>query len=115
MLLGILVLLVGHLLWAVAFAMGYGRLINPIFLLLTTASAFVVAYLSARMKIIVGMSMFVFGAAIGLISRTLLERVGVGIDLVGTPVETFLILLAYNVAYATVGAVAGYLFWRYRR
>ena len=70
-------------------------------------AACVTAYLSSRQKLLVGMSMAVYGALGGMLSDPLYEYFGLYIDHVGTPLETFVIRLVYCSALAALGSVVG--------
>jgi hypothetical protein len=75
-------------------------------------SAFVAAFLAPRRKMLVGLSMAVYGAVLGELMARVYEYFGGHVDHIGGVVATFVILLVYHGALAVVGSVAGILISR---
>lgn len=75
-------------------------------------AAFTAAYLAPHRKVVIGISMAMYGAVIGMLSALGYEYLGLYVDSVGGPLATFLILLAYNGALSIVGSVAGFFLSR---
>jgi hypothetical protein len=70
-------------------------------------AAFVAAYLAPRWKIVIGMSMAIYGALISELMTRGYEHFGGHVDHIGGLVATLLILLVYDAAFSVVGSVAG--------
>jgi len=72
-----------------------------------TFAAFIAAYLAPRWKIVVGMSMAIYGAALGELIARGYEHFGGHVDHIGGLLATLAILLVYHSAFSLVGTVAG--------
>jgi hypothetical protein len=111
---GVAVLVLANALWlAVLLEVKFHELLRIALLGFPSPAAFLVAYLAPRGKIVLGMSMALWGAIIGVLSTSIYDHLGVPVDHIGGPVAVFFVLLAYQLAYCTVGSVIGYLFWRF--
>ena len=75
-------------------------------------AVFIAAYLAPRRKLVVGVSMAIFGASISMLSALGYEYFGFHVDHIGGLFATFLILLSYNAAFCVVGSMAGYFLSR---
>lgn len=113
-LLGVGVLIIGHLLWwGVAAEVLLGEALRLVLFIVPAAAGFMVTYLSPRLKLVLGMSMGVVGAVIGFLAMRIFEYAGYHIDKIGGAAETLVVLLALHLAYAIVGTASGYVVWRY--
>lgn len=113
-LLGVSVLIIGHLSWwGVAAGMPFSEALRMVLFFVPSAAAFLVTYLSPRLKLVSGMSMAVVGTAIGSLAMPFFESAGYHIDKIGGLAETTVTLLALHLAYAFAGTAAGYAVWRY--
>lgn len=113
-LIGIAVLVLANVLWlGMAWETKFYESLRVVLLFFPSLAALLVAYLAPRRKILVGISMAVWGALIGTIATSIYDHLGVPVDHIGGPFSLFLILLAYQLAFCTVGSIAGYLFWRF--
>jgi hypothetical protein len=113
-LLGTCVLIIGHLSWwGVAAEVPFSEALRLALFFVPAAAAFMVTYLSPRLKLVLGMSMGVVGAAIGFLAMRIFENAGYHIDKIGGAVETMVVLLALHLVYAIVGTATGYAVWRY--
>lgn len=70
-------------------------------------AAFAAAYWAPRWKMAVGISMAVYGAALGELMARVYEYLGGHVDHIGGLAATLLILLAYYGAISIVGSLAG--------
>jgi|ERR1700682_3435624 len=110
---GIAVLILANVLWlGVLWEVRFYELVRVTLLIFPSIASFLVAYLAPRRKIVLGISMAVWGAMIGTLATSIYEHFGVPVDQIGGPVMIFFVLLAYQFVFCTVGSVAGYLFWR---
>ena len=78
-------------------------------------AAFVAAYLAPRWKIVVGMSMAIYGAVLGESMARSYEYFGGHVDRIGGLLATLAILLAYNGTLSIVGSAAGAFLSRKRK
>lgn len=73
-------------------------------------AAFAAAYLAPCRKLLVGISMALYGAIVAMLSAYIYEQFGLHVDRIGGLSATFVILLAYYAALSVVGgAVAVFL------
>ena len=70
-------------------------------------AACIAAYLSPKRKLLIGMSMALYGAVMGPLSTPMYEYFGLPVDYIGTPLETFVIYLVYCAIWAVVGSGMG--------
>lgn len=111
-LLGLALLVAGHLLWWGVLLEGpYAETLRIALFFVPALAAFLVAYLAPRHKVLLGMSMGLLGAFIGFLAMVGYERLGYHIDKIGGPLATLGILLAIHLGYSSVGTVAGYFAW----
>ena len=75
-------------------------------------AAFVAAYLAPRRKVVIGMTMAVYGVIFGQLMTTVYEHLGGYVDHIGGILETSIILLGYYLILSLVGSVAGYFLSR---
>lgn len=75
-------------------------------------AAFVAAYLAPRWKIVVGMSMAIYGAVLGELMARVYEYFGGHVDQIGGLLATLVILLVYYLALSLMGSVGGYFLSR---
>lgn len=110
---GIAVLVLANVLWlGVLWEVKFHEWLRILLLGSPSLAAFLVTYLAPRGKIALGISMAVWGAAIGTLSTVIYEHLGVPVDHIGGPGAIFVVLLAYQLAFCSVGSVVGYLLWR---
>ncbi len=110
---GICILILGQMLYiGVLVKINQHELLRLVLLAFPTFAAFIAAYLAPRSKLIVGISMAIFGASISMLSAFTYEYFGFHVDHIGGILVTFLILLAYNAAFCVVGTLAGYFLSR---
>ena len=81
---------------------------------LPVMAAFLVAYLAPHRKVVLGLSMGVLGALLGVVAMSVYQKLGYHVDQIGGPLATFGVLLAIHLAYAAAGTAAGYFVWRIR-
>lgn len=70
-------------------------------------AACITAYLSPNRKLLMGISMALYGAMIGLLSAIGYEYFGLHVDRIGGGLVTFTVLLTYYASLSVVGSVAG--------
>lgn len=87
-------------------------LLRLILLSLPTLGAFFVALFVRDSKLVSALSLAPIGATIGVVSMSLYDRVGLYVDSVGGPFETFVIFLVYHTSACVIGAISG--LWVYR-
>jgi hypothetical protein len=114
-LLGLALLVAGHLLWwGVLLDGAYSEALRVALFFVPAVAAFLVAYLAPRRKLLLGISMGLCGALIGFAAMAGYEHLGYHIDKIGGPLATLAILLAIHLGYSSVGSIAGYFTWRIR-
>lgn len=101
---GIGVFVLGQVLYL---AFSHHELLRIVLLGTPGFAAFVAAYLAPRWKMVVGMSMAIYGAVLGELMARGYEYFGGHADHIGGLVATLLILLAYYGAFSVVGSVTG--------
>lgn len=112
---GAAILVVAHgLWWGVAAGVQHAGYLRILLFVLPVLAAFAVTYLSPTHRVAAGMSMGVVGAVVGIASMVLYKHLGYHIDEIGSPLETFGILLVLHLLYAAVGTGLGYGAWRLR-
>jgi hypothetical protein len=110
---GIGILILGQMLYVgVLVKINQYEVLRFVLLAFPTFAAFIAAYLAPRRKLVVGISMAIFGASISMLSALAYEYFGFHVDHIGGLLATFLILLAYNAAFCVVGSLAGYFLSR---
>ncbi len=85
----------------------YHEILRSMLLGAPAMAACMAAYLSPSRKMLIGLSMALCGAVIGLLSAMGYEYFGLHVDRIGGPLATFAILLAYYVALSVAGSVVG--------
>lgn len=88
------------------------ELLRLLLLIAPSLAAFIAAYLAPRRKLLVGLSMALYGAVIGVLSAFWYESFGLHVDRIGGVWATFLILLVYYLALSLVGGAGGYFLSR---
>ena len=110
---GIGILILGQILYiGVLVKISEHELLRFALLAFPTFAAFVAAYLAPRRKLVVGISMAIFGASVGMLFALGYEYFGLHVDRIGGLLATFSILLAYNSVFCLVGSLAGYFLSR---
>ena len=113
MLAGISVLVLAQILYiGVLVKINHHELLRLLLLIAPGLAAFVAAYLAPRRKLLVGLSMAMYGAVIGVLSALGYESFGLHVDRIGGVWATFLILLVYYLVLSLVGSAGGYLLSR---
>lgn len=113
MLAGISVLILAQVLYiGVLVKISHHELLRLMLLIAPGIAAFAAAYLAPRRKLLVGLSMAMYGAAIGVLSALGYESFGLHVDRVGGLWTTFVILLVYYLALSLMGSVGGYFLSR---
>ena len=101
---GIAVFVLGNGLYL---AFSHHELLRLVLLGTPGLAAFAAAYWAPRWKMAVGMSMAVYGVALGELMARVYEYFGGHVDHIGGLAATLLILLAYYGAISVVGSLAG--------
>jgi len=110
---GIGVLLAAQILYVGVLArINHHELLRSVLLAFPFAAAFLTAWLAPRRKMLAGLSMAVFGAAIGVAASFVYERLGFVVDEIGGLAATFLILLAYQGVSCVLGSGLAIFVWR---
>ena len=110
---GISVLILGHVLYfLVLVGVRNHELLRVGLLFFPGIAAFATAYFAPRRKILMGISMAIYGAAIAIVSSSIYEFLGFHIDHIGGLFTTFTIILGYYVVFCAVGGLAGYFLAR---
>jgi hypothetical protein len=105
---GIGVLILAQLLYiGVLLKINHHELLRWILLGAPGLAAFIAAYSAPNRKLLIGLSMALYGALIGMLSAIGYEYFGLHVDRIGGLFATFMILLAYYAALSIVGSVAG--------
>ena len=105
---GIGVLVLAHVLYAgVLIKVSYHEFLRWILLGAPGFAACIAAYMSPSRKLLMGISMALYGAVIGMLSAVGYEYFGLHVDRIGGPLATFVILFAYDAALSVVGSVVG--------
>ena len=113
MLAGISVLVLAQVLYiGVLVKISHHELLRLMLLIAPGIASFAAAYLAPRRKLLVGLSMAMYGAAIGVLSALGYESFGLHVDRVGGLWTTFVILLVYYLALSLMGSVGGYFLSR---
>lgn len=106
---GISVLILGHVLYfLVLLEVRNYELLRVALLFFPSIAAFVTAYFAPRRKILMGISMAVYGAIVVIVSSFVYESLGFHIDHIGGLFTTFIIILSYYVVFCAVGGLTGY-------
>lgn len=106
---GISVLILGHVLYfLVLLEVRNYELLRVALLFFPSIAAFVTAYFAPRRKILMGISMAVYGAIVVMVSSFVYESLGFHIDHIGGLFTTFIIILSYYVVFCAGGGLAGY-------
>src|SRR3569833_2259926 len=96
MLAGISVLVLAQILYiGVLIKITHHELLRLLLLIAPCLAAFVAANLAPHRKLIVGLSMAIYGVVIGVLSALGYESFGLHVDRIGGVWATFLILLVY--------------------
>jgi hypothetical protein len=113
MLAGISVLILAQVLYVgVLLKISHHELLRLILLVVPGLAAFAAAYLAPRRKLLVGLSMAIYGAVIGVLSALGYESLGLHVDRIGGAWTTFTILLVYYLVLSFVGSMGGYFLSR---
>jgi hypothetical protein len=105
---GICLLIFGQILYiGVLVDIIYHDLLRFMLLFIPVFSAFIASYLAPCRKIVVGISMSIYGAVIGILSAFVYEYFGLHVDHIGGLLSTFVILFAYYVILSIVGSLVG--------
>jgi hypothetical protein len=106
---GIAVLVLAHVLWiGVLLGVKFHEALRIALFFFPSFAAFLTTYLAPRQKILMGLSMAVYGAVIGISSAFVYKYFGGQLDDIGGPLATFMILLTFHGVYSVVGTAAGY-------
>ena len=110
---GISILMLGQILYiGVLVKISQHELLRFTLLAFPALAAFVAAYLAPRHKLVVGISMAIFGASISMLSALGYKYLGFHVDSIGGVLATFSILFVYNAVFCVVGSLAGYFLSR---
>ena len=113
MLAGVSVLILAQVLYiGVLIKINHHELLRLLLLIAPSISAFVAAYLAPRRKVVVGLSMALYGAALGVLSSVGYESFGLHVDRLGGLWATFVILIVYYLVLSLMGSAGGYFLSR---
>lgn len=105
---GIGVLVFAQVLYVgVLIKIGHHELLRWILLGAPGFAACITAYLSINRKLLMGVSMALYGVMIGILSTIGYDYFGMHVDRIGGLQTTFAVLLAYYAALSVVGSMAG--------
>ena len=114
-LLGACIVIIGYFLWwGVAAEVPLSENLRVALFFVPSAAAFLVTYLSPRLKLVLGMSMGIVGAVCGFVATQIYENAGYHNDKIGGPTATLALLLALHLAHVFAGTAVGYAVWRFR-
>ncbi|QBC43324.1 hypothetical protein [Iodobacter fluviatilis] len=71
-------------------------------------SAFLSACIAPRRKLLIGMSMAIWGSLIAIFSAMIYERMGLPVDSIGGPLATLVVVFTYDAILSILGGAAGY-------
>lgn len=106
---GVAVLILAQILYlGVLLRIEHHELLRATLLFFPGVAALTTAYIAPNRKILTGVSLALWGAALAMLSASLYELFGLHVDSIGRPFATFVILVVYFAISSTVGSTVGY-------